>query len=84
MKSDDSSLTPQELAAVDKRAVDMLHRAAVWGRFPTPVDDVLEAAKLRVAPANLFDPAGFMAYVIGQGVLAGDIGIWRCSLLCKP
>lgn len=70
MKSDDSSLPPQELAAVDKRAVDMLHRAAVWGRFPTPVDDVLEAAKLRVAPANLFDPAGFMAYVKAKGQAA--------------
>jgi hypothetical protein len=54
MKPDDSSLQTFELAAVERQARDLLNRASAWDRFPTPVDDMLEAAKLRVAPKGLF------------------------------
>ena len=63
MKPDDSSLQIFELAAVERQARDLLNRASAWGRFPTPIDDILGAAKLRVAPKGLFDPAAFIAYV---------------------
>jgi len=63
MKSDDSSLQSFELAAVERQALDLLNRASAWGRFPTPVEDILGAAKLRVAPKGMFDPAAFLAYV---------------------
>ena len=55
-KPDDSSLTPDQLRAVEKRARQLLDRASVWQRFPTPIDDILAAAKLQVAPVSIFDP----------------------------
>lgn len=63
MKPDDSSLQSFELAAVERQAQDLLNRASAWGRFPTPVEDILGAAKLRVAPKGMFDVAAFLEYV---------------------
>lgn len=63
MKPDDSSLPSIELAAVERQAQDLLNRASAWGRFPTPIDDILGAAKLRVAPKGMFDPAAFLAFI---------------------
>ncbi len=64
MKPDDSSLQSFELAAVEKRALDLLNRASAWDRFPTPVDDILAAAKVRVAPKGMFgNTAAFVAFV---------------------
>ena len=48
-KPDDSTLHAADLKAVETRARLSLDRAAAWGRFPTPVDDILSAAKVRVA-----------------------------------
>ena len=45
VKLDDSSLTPDQLSAVEKRARKLLDRASVWRRFPTPINDILEAAR---------------------------------------
>ena len=45
-KPDDSSLAMAELRAVEARARLSLDTAGAWGRFPTPVDDILLAAKL--------------------------------------
>ena len=61
-KPDDSTLLVAELLAVEARARLSLDKAAAWSRFPTPVDDILLAAKLRVAPKGLFDAASFFAY----------------------
>lgn len=63
MKPDDSSLDPTDLAVVEGRARRFLDRADAWGVFPTPVDTLMEAAKLQVAPKSAFDPAVFLAYV---------------------
>ena len=60
---DDSGLDPMALRAVEQRARAVLERADAWGRFPTPVDDVLAAAKLRVAPTSIFDPGRLVAYL---------------------
>lgn len=54
-KPDDSSLTASELKTVEKHAKLALDKASGWGTFPTPVDDVLAAARLRVAPRSAFD-----------------------------
>lgn len=62
-KSDDSSLSPDQLRAVEKRARQLLNRASVWERFPTPIEDILAAAKLQVAPVSIFDPARILAFV---------------------
>jgi Zn-dependent peptidase ImmA (M78 family) len=61
-KSDDSTLRAADLLAVEARGRLSLDKAAAWGRFPTPVDDILSAAELRVAPKGMFDVESFMAY----------------------
>lgn len=61
-RPDDSTLLAAELLAVEARARLSLDKAAAWGRFPTPVDDILLAANLRVAPKGLFDASSFLAY----------------------
>lgn len=61
-KADDSTLDIHTLLAVQARAKLSLDKAAAWGCFPTPVDDIVAAAKLRIAPKGAFDPASFLAY----------------------
>ena len=62
-KPDDSSLELHDLLAVEARARQLLDRADAWGRFPTPVEDIIAAAKLRVAAKGMFDSASFLAFV---------------------
>jgi hypothetical protein len=40
-----------------------MDQADVWNRFPTPVDDIVAAAKLRVVSKGMFDQAGFLAFI---------------------
>jgi hypothetical protein len=62
-RPDDSSLSSQERIAVEKRAKALLDRAAAWGRFPTPIEDILAAAQLTVAPISMFDVTSMLAYI---------------------
>ena len=62
-KSDDSSLDPDQRRAVEERAHRLLDRASAWGVFPTPIDDIVAAAKLKVAPTSIFDLEGIAAYL---------------------
>lgn len=62
MKPDDSSLDHADLQVVEKRAKTFLDRGDAWGVFPTPVDRLMEAAKLKVAPKSAFDPAALLAF----------------------
>lgn len=62
-KPDDSSLEQSDLHAVETRARQLLDRAGAWDRFPTPVDEIIAAAKLRVAPKSMFDADSFLAFV---------------------
>lgn len=66
VKPDDSSLDPSAQRAVEERARTILDRAEAWGRFPTPVDDVVKSAKLRVAPTSAFDARAILEYVQGK------------------
>ena len=63
VRPDDSRLDLDELKAVEKRARLLLNRASAWDRFPTPVDDLLAAANLQVAPSSIFNPAQLLAYL---------------------
>lgn len=72
-KPDDSSLDPDQLRAVEQRARDLLNRASVWDRYPTPIDDILAAAKLKVESRNAFDPAGLISYIAGKTKQASDL-----------
>ena len=66
IKPDDSSLDPDQMRAVEERASGLLDHATGWDRFPTPVPDILEAAQLKVAPVNAFDPGRIMEYVLSR------------------
>lgn len=69
-KPDDSSLDAEQLRAVEARARKILDRASGWNRFPTPVEDILSAAQLKVAPSSAFDPARILAYLRDKTVAA--------------
>lgn len=71
IKPDDSSLDPEDLRAVEERARSLLDRADAWQRFPVPIDDILAAAKVKVAPTSLFDPVAIVAYIKGKTSDAG-------------
>jgi uncharacterized protein DUF955 len=66
VRTDDSSLDPNELRAVHQAARRALDRASGWGVFPTPIADILAAADIKVAPASAFDPNRIMEYLIGK------------------
>lgn len=66
LKTDDSSLDPEQRQAVEARARALLNRASAWDRFPTPIEDILEAAQLKIAKSNAFDAAHVMAYIAGK------------------
>lgn len=72
-KADDSSLDPENRRFVEGRAIRLLDRADAWGRFPTQVDDLMEAAELKVAASNAFDPVAIMAYARAKGAQAGQL-----------
>ena len=68
MRPDDSSLNSSELLKVETIAKNLLHRSDAWGTVPVPLDDILAAAKLKVAPYSIFDPRSIKAYVAAKGM----------------
>jgi hypothetical protein len=60
---DDSSLTSSQLANVIRHADRLLREAGAHERYPTPVEDILSAAKLRVESKSLDHAEGFLAYL---------------------
>jgi len=79
MKADDCSLDPSQLRAVEERARALLNRAEVWDRLPTPIDDILSAANLRVERKSLHDADGFLAYLIGKAASAASKAVETLS-----
>lgn len=73
MKPDDSSLSPSEYAAIHRAATDLLNKASAWDRLPTPVPDLLGAAKLRVAPMSAFDPRSLLRHALEFGERAASL-----------
>ena len=65
-RPDDSALDPEDLRAVEDRAHQLLDRADAWDRYPVPVDDILAAAKVHLAPTSAFDPAAIVSYLKGK------------------
>jgi len=61
-RSDDCSLSEEELAVVQRHADRLLWEASSIGRFPTPVSDLMAAAKVTVVEDEVLD-AGFIARV---------------------
>ncbi|MBL8799386.1 MAG: ImmA/IrrE family metallo-endopeptidase [Planctomycetia bacterium] len=55
MRKDDGTLTPQGQSSVRKYADLLLRKADAYGRLPTPVNDLIDAAKLEIARENALD-----------------------------
>ncbi len=70
-KPDDSSLEPEDLRVIEKRAGHLLDHADAWDRFPVPVNDILGAANVRLAPTSIFDPVAILEYLKGRATDAG-------------
>ncbi|TWJ18820.1 ImmA/IrrE family metallo-endopeptidase [Geobacter argillaceus] len=87
IRPDDSSLTVEDLRIIERRAKDILNRASAWDRFPTPIDDILAAAQLQIAPHSMFDPKRIIAFVEEQTAIAGralkSAGSWIKSAISK-
>ncbi len=86
-KPDDSTLTIEDLRIIEKRARDILNRASAWDRFPTPIEDILAAARLKVAPHSIFDPNRIIAFLQEQTANASraikGAGRWIKSAISK-
>lgn len=63
---DDSRLDPADLRAVEEHAHRLLDRADAWNRFPVPVNDILSAASVRLAPTSAFNADAIVSYFRGR------------------
>ena len=54
-RPDDSFLTPDQLANVRRHADRLLREASARGRFPTPIDDIMAAAKVTIVDDEVLD-----------------------------
>lgn len=73
MRPDDRDISREQRAEVESRALHLLHRADAWGRIPVPVEDLLDAARLRVASYSVFHPRAIAAYARAQGEKAAKL-----------
>ncbi len=55
MRPDDGSLTPPQLSNVEKHADRLLKEAGAYGCFPTPIADLIAAAKLTIVENEFLD-----------------------------
>ena len=69
-KPDDSSLDSEDRRIIEARAKRLLDQAGAWERFPTPIEDILAAARVKVAPTSIFDPVAILAYLQGKAANA--------------
>jgi Zn-dependent peptidase ImmA (M78 family) len=54
-RPDDAFLTPDQLANVRRHADRLLREASACGRYPTPIDDIMAAAKLTVVDDEMLN-----------------------------
>ncbi|MGE0490082.1 MAG: ImmA/IrrE family metallo-endopeptidase [Vulcanimicrobiota bacterium] len=62
MRPNDSWLEHADLRKVQEHARRLLDAADAWNRFPTPVDQLLAAAAVKVAPKGIFDPTNILNF----------------------
>lgn len=84
-RPDDSLLAPHELATVQKHADRLLREAAAIGRFPTPIADLLAAAKLTVVDDEVLDENFLQQFIsktraglkVGLGIIKSALSkVW--------
>jgi hypothetical protein len=62
LNRDDSSLSEDERARIKREAKHLLKEAGALGRLPTPVDEILSAAKLKTYAKPEIDD-GFVSWM---------------------
>lgn len=71
MRPDDSSLTPGQLARIRKEAERALREASALGVLPTPVEQVMAAARVREVEEDVLNPS-FVAKLMNKAEQAGQ------------
>src|SRR5580692_2644563 len=64
-KPDDCTITAQDYEAIRKNADRLLREAGALGRFPTPVEDIVKAAKLSLETQASLDQS-FLKRIYGK------------------
>jgi IrrE N-terminal-like domain len=85
-RPDDSLLDAHQLATVQKYADRLLRQASARGRFPTPVDDLLAAAKLTVVDDEVLNEGLLRQFVARakaglatiKSALSKVLGLFEC------
>lgn len=70
-RPDDSSLTPSQLARIQKEARRALEEASVLGVLPTPVEQVMAAARVQEVEEDVLNPT-FVARILSKAQRAGQ------------
>lgn len=73
MKADDSSLTPEQLRTVRATARTLLDKGGAWDVFPTPVDELMNAAGLQLSTVSAFDEHSMRRYIREAGQKAAGL-----------
>ncbi len=63
IRPDDSLLDPHQLSNVRRHADQLLREASAIGRFPTPIDDLMAAAKLTVVDDEVLDESFLWQFI---------------------
>jgi hypothetical protein len=69
-RPDDSSLTPSQLARIQKEAARALQEASVLGVLPTPVEQVMAVARVKEVEEDVLNPS-FVARLLSKAQGAG-------------
>jgi len=70
-RPDDSTLTPGQLAKVRKEAERALQQAGALGVLPTPIDEIMRAARIRELEEDVLNPS-FVAKIVAKAEKAGQ------------
>jgi Zn-dependent peptidase ImmA (M78 family) len=62
-RPDDSLLQPHQLATVQRHVDMLLREASALGRFPTPVDDIMAAAKMTVVDDEVLNEGMLQLFI---------------------
>lgn len=57
-----------------------MDRAGGWNTFPVPLEEIMAAAKVKLAPTSAFDPVAILAYLKGK---ATEVGTTIKSAIAK-
>lgn len=69
MRPDDSTVSAEQLHEVREAALRALNAASAVGVFPTPVDEIMRAAKIEIVPIEIDD--GYLARLRRKAEQAG-------------